>query len=91
MSQSVSLIIFANNNNQNLLLYHKLYFVAGTLFENHRKERLSSIAVGPVHHAERRLSAAHQLKWAYSGVHHTRPGRSATIFLFFFIIHIFIE
>ncbi len=30
----------------------------GSLFENHREEWLSSLALGKIHHPERRLSAA---------------------------------
>lgn len=38
-----------------------VFVFVGSLFENYRKERLSGVALGPLHYTEWRLSATHQL------------------------------
>ncbi|CAN7951545.1 unnamed protein product, partial [Ixodes pacificus] len=41
------------------LLHH--FGHSGAVPEDHRKERVPSTPLGPLHHAKRRLSTAHQL------------------------------
>jgi hypothetical protein len=43
------------------LVVRSVAFVKGAVFENHRKKWISGLALGAIHHSERRLSTTHEL------------------------------
>ncbi len=60
---------FASSNTQSLYInyyYWLLLFSLGTIFEDNREEWLSGIAMGTLHHTERRLPAENQLNQSVS-------------------------